>query len=186
MSARPALAIVASVLLTVAVVPPCAAQAPRQVVRVQTAHGTITALERPSRGLVYRTAEGILNAVTVAPEITIYDDLSVGDVIVCDYIEAAVLKVAPGATLTTLVETTAAAKANVADPLVKIDQQLEVTVTIDEIDLEKGTITYHALDNRRIRRGIASPSVAAGLAVGDVVQVQYTRERAISVRRAAR
>ena len=161
-----------------------AAQELNQSVRVVTVTVTVESLEPSTRGLTYRTSEGVLNSLTVAPEVALYDEVRTGDVLVVNYIDAVVLKVTPGAKLTNFADTTEQAKTTVTDPGVKIEQQLSQVVTIDEIDVQARTVVYHGADTRRVMRAIQDPALMKGLKAGDVVEVTITRERAIGLARA--
>jgi hypothetical protein len=162
---------------------PAAPQDQNQSVRVTTVTGTVVELQRSTRGLTYRTQQGILNSLTVEPDVALYDEVEVGDVLVVSFIEAAVVKVKPGATLTTPTDTTEQAKATVTDPKVEVDQQLTQVVTIDDIDISGRTVVYHGADTRRVMRAVQDPELIRGLKRGDVVEVTFTRERAVSLER---
>jgi hypothetical protein len=163
-----------------------ATQQPTQSVRVTTVTVTVEKLEPATRGLVYRTQEGVINSLTVNPDVALYDELREGDLVVVHYIEAIVVKVAPGASLTNPTETTERAKAKVVDSGVKIEQQFTQVVTIDEIDPVARTIVYRGADSRRVFRAVQDPALLSGLRRGDVVEITLTRERALSVERAPR
>ena len=171
-------------LLVATLMPSAAgAQAPNQSVRVVTATLTVETIHRSTRGLVCRSQDGIVHAITVDPKVTLYDELAEGDVVVIDYIDAAVVTLKPGAALTVIADTTSQAKAQVTDPMVKVEQQLSAIVTIDEIYLDARTVVYHGKDTRRVQRTVQDMNLLRGLRAGDVVEIVLTRERAISMRR---
>jgi Cu/Ag efflux protein CusF len=147
---------------------------------------TVEGLEPSTRGLTYRTFEGVRNSLNVDPAVTLYDEVQVGDLLVVNYIDAVVLKVTPGAKLTNFADTTDQAKATVTDPGVRIEQQRSQVVTIDEIDVQARTVVYHGADSRRVLRAVQDPALLKGLKAGDVVDITMTRERAISLARARR
>lgn len=159
-------------------------QAQNQSVRVSTLVITVEKVERATRGLVGRDPNGMLLAVTVAPDVALYDELAEGDLIVVDYIDAVVVEMTPGAVLTGVDDTTARAKAEVVDPSVKIEQQLKQVVTIDEVDESVGSVVYHGKEGRRVLRAVQDPALLRGLRPGDVITITLTREKALSVRRA--
>jgi hypothetical protein len=175
---------VALVALLVAGAAPLEAQEPIQKVRVSKTVVKVDRIDSSTRGLVYVTPDGIRNSMTVAPEVTLFDELREGDVVVVHYIEALVAKVKPGAPLTLVTDTTAEAKANVVDPGVRVDQQLTQVVTIDAIDRAMRTVTYHGVDSRRVMRQVQDVTALASLKAGDVVELTFTRERAVSIERA--
>jgi hypothetical protein len=166
---------------------PCraaAAQDQNQSVRVVSVTVTVEGLEPSTRGLTYRTSEGVRNSLTVAPEVALYDEVRVGDVLLVDYIDAIVLKFKPGAKLTNFEDSTERAKAAITTPGVRIEQQLSQVVTIDEVDVQARTVVYHGADTRRVLRNVQDPALMKGLKAGDVVEITMTRERAISLARA--
>lgn len=182
----PTLALGLALAVAVAVCAPRGARAQSQSVRVVTVTVTVENLEPSTRGLTYRTLEGVRNSLTVNPDVTIYDELREGDLVVVHFIDAVVLKVKPGAKLTNPADTTAEAKAAVTDPTVKVEQQLTQVVTIDEIDVPGRAVVYHGADTRRVQRSVQDPALLGALARGDVVEITVTRERALSIERAPR
>jgi len=62
-----------------------------------------------------------------------------------------------------------------------IMQQIKMVVTVDAIDPPKGLITYRTADNRLATRLVQDPKLLTGLKRGDVVEVTYTRERALEL-----
>ena len=163
---------------------PLVAQDPIQKVRVSTTVVTVDKVDSSTRGLVYVTPDGVRNSMTVAPDVKLFDELREGDVVLVHYIEALVATVKPGASLTLVTDTTAEAKAAVVDPGVRVDQQLTQVVTIDDINRTARTVTYHGVDNRRVMRQVQDMAALASLKAGDVVELTFTRERAVSIERA--
>ena len=56
-------------------------------------------------------------------------------------------------------------------------------MTIESIDPFTQTIVYKGADNRRVQRQVLNPQLLEGLNAGDVIEVTYTRARAISLQR---
>ncbi|HEY6508560.1 MAG TPA: hypothetical protein VIY56_11150 [Vicinamibacterales bacterium] len=161
-------------------------QSQNESVQVSTRVLTVVRVERATRGLVARDAFGILQALTVAPDVALYDELAEGDLISIDSIAAVVVELTPGAALTTVDDTTTRARAEVADPLVTVEQQLRLVVTIDQMDPVAGTVVYHGKDNRRVLRSVQDRALLRGLKPGDVITVTLTREKAVKVTRSPR
>lgn len=177
--------LVAALAATGLVALPVHAQAPTQSVVVSRMTVTVDKVERSTRGLWCRDQNGIVHAITVKPDVALFDELVEGDRIDVDYIDAVVVAVEPGASLTTLEDTTAEARARVIDPLVTVQQQFTLVVTIDEIDEKAGTVVYHGKDTRRVLRAVRDRRLLRDLRPGDVVKVQMTRETAVRVTRAS-
>ena len=175
--------LVATLLIALLMASAPMAQAPNQSVRVVTVTVTVEKIERSTRGLICRGQGGVVQAITVDPKVTLYDELAEGDVVVIDYIDATIVTLKPGAALTVMSDTTTEARAKVTDPMVKVEQQVSAIVTIDEIDLEAQTVVYHGKDTRRVLRAVQDMNLLRGLKAGDVVEIVLTRERAISISR---
>jgi hypothetical protein len=181
-----ALPVAVVVLGACALVAGLSAQEPIQKVRVTTTVVKVEKVDPSTRGLLYVTPDGVRNSMTVDPSVQLFDELREGDIVVVNYIEALVAKAAPGASPTLATDTTAQAKAAVVDPGVRVDQQLTQVVTIDEVDRSGRTVTYHGADSRRVMRQVQDPAILARLKAGDVVELTFTRERAVSIERAPR
>jgi hypothetical protein len=64
-----------------------------------------------------------------------------------------------------------------------VQQQLKAVVTVERIDPRMQTVIYQTGDNRRIIRQVADPHLLDGLKSGDVIELTYTRQRAIELQR---
>ena len=62
-------------------------------------------------------------------------------------------------------------------------RQLKATVRIDSVDRRQNVVVYTTGLNLRVTRAVADPRLLDGLKAGDVVEVTYTRERAVDVQR---
>jgi hypothetical protein len=117
------------------------------------------------------------------PDLPIFDQLQHGDLVIVKYFDAYIVEVTPGARLSPLQDTTAAAEQAVTRPDADVVQQLRLVVTIDAIDPATPSVTYHGVDNRRVFRVVQHPQLLEGVKVGDTVTITYTRARAVSVER---
>jgi hypothetical protein len=77
--------------------------------------------------------------------------------------------------------TTAEAQKSVTRPDADVTQQLRLVVTVDAIDMDKGMVTYHGVDNRRVLRAVQHRQLLENVKVGDVVTITYTRARAVAI-----
>jgi hypothetical protein len=164
---------------------PVRAQEPRTSVReVATLAGIVDRVERTSRALTLRTANGVKETVYVAPDVKIFDGLKIGDNVTVRVIESVIVDVRPDLKPNVPIDTTAAArKESAAAGQGDVLQQLKAVVTIESVDLRAQTVTYMGGNNLRVIRVVADPALIQGLKPGDVIEITYTRARAIEVLR---
>ena len=160
-------------------------QAPRSAVRENvTLSGTVERTERNSRTLTLRTSPDTTQIVTVGPEVKLFDELKTGDRITVRVSESVIVAVRPGAKLSVPVDTTASATTSGASGNSDVIQQLKAAVTILSVDRKQNLVAYRTADNTRAVRLVVNPQLLDGLKPGDVVEITYTRERAIDLQRA--
>ena len=159
-------------------------QDPKSTVRaVVTLTGTVVErTDRSSRALTLRTSQNTTQTIYVAPEIALFDELRNGDRITVRLYESVIVAVRPGLKPSVAVDTTASAKDATGQG--QVLQQLKAAVTVESVDPKNNTIVYKTADNRRVIRAVADPRLLDGLKAGDVVEITYTRERAVDVQRA--
>jgi hypothetical protein len=160
-------------------------QQPAGVVQqVMVTSGQVERIDRAGR-LITILSEGVVQApIYAGPDLPVFDQLNPGDYVVVRYYDAYIVEATPGARMGPPENTTADAQQRVARPDAEVMQQLRLVVTIDAIDGEKGMVTYHGFDNRRVLRAVQHPQVLEKLRVGDVVTITYTRARAVGIERA--
>jgi hypothetical protein len=157
--------------------------APRVNVRdVAVVTGRIERIDRFSRSLVVRTAEGLFHNLYVGPELKIFEELKAGDSVTVRVSESVVVALRPGAKTTVVEDQTAAAKKGAGGaPAVDVLQQLKATVTVENVDAATGMITYKGADNRSVMRMVSDRRLIDGLKRGDIIEITYTRARAIEL-----
>ena len=174
---------IALVLLCVAGASPNGAQEPRTSERIAAAFiGQVQRVDPVSRGLTLRAEDGLIHTVYVAPNITLFDELKAGDTVRVRVVESVVVATRPNAKPTGITDTTAAAKEESTTS--NVVQQLKAVVTVNSVDVASQMITYTGGDNRRVMRSVADPALLQGLKAGDVIEVTFTRERALELARA--
>ena len=174
--------IVVSCLLFVSAIAP--AQEPRGVGRnVVTVTARVERVDLVSRALTLRTVDGVERVVSVGPELEVFRELQNGDIVLVRIDESVIVEVKPGAKPTLPADTTADAKKAPEAAHSDVLQQLKGVVTIESIDPLTQTIIYKGADNRRVQRQVVNPHLLEGLKAGDVIEVTYTRARAISLQR---
>jgi len=168
-------------LLCLLVTASATAQEPNTTTReVFLATARVDRIDRFSRAVTLRTDQGMLQTVFVPPELKVFDELQPGDAVTVRLIESVIVAVRPNAKPTVIEDTTAAARKEQADNR-EVQQQLKAVVTIESVDIPKQLIIYKTGDNRRVMRAVADPHLLEGLKAGDVIEVTYTRERAIEL-----
>ena len=176
-----ALAALSSILLAA---PSAGAQEPRASARdVAAVIGRVERVDVFSRSLTLKTADGIAHVVYVGPELAVFRELKTGDNVLVRIVESVIIEARPGAKTTGIIDTTAAAKKAPEAAQGDVVQQLKAVVTIESIDLPMQVVVYKGGDNRRVQRQVSDPRLLEGLKVGDVVEITYTRERAIELQR---
>jgi hypothetical protein len=163
---------------------PAWAQEPKSAVREYVAvTGTVERAERSTRTLTVRTSPDTTQVVTVAPDLKLFDELKAGDRITVRVSESLIVAVRPGTRPSVPVDTTASAP---RDPSGKSDviQQLKAAVIVESVDRSQNVVVYKTADNMRATRGVLNPHLLDGLKPGDVVEITYTRERAVDLQRA--
>jgi len=144
------------------------------------ASGRVEQLDRSSRSLTLRTDEGVVHVVYVEPGLKVFDELQTGDQVTVRFLESVVVALRPGDKPKRVEDSTAAAQKESAENR-DVVQQLKATVKIESVDLKQQVVVYTTGDNLRVMRVVADPRLIEGLKPGDVVDITYTRERAIEL-----
>jgi hypothetical protein len=175
------LAALSSVFLAAA---SASAQEPRASARdVVAVIARVARVDVFSRSLTLKGADGITHVVYVGPELEVLRELKTGDNVLVRITESVIVEARPGAKTTGLIDTTAAAKRAPEAATGDVLQQLKAVVTVESVDLPMQIIVYKGGDNRRVQRQVSDPRLLDGLKAGDVIEITYTRERAIALQR---
>jgi len=132
------------------------------------------------RSITVRTDQGVIHTVYVGPELGVFDQLRSGDTVTIRVVESVIVALKRGAKPTALTDTTAEAR-KASGGRSDVQQQLTAIVTIESVDVPAQVVVYIAGDNRRVMRNAVDPHLLEGLKKGDVVELTYTRERAIDL-----
>jgi hypothetical protein len=158
------------------------AQEPRESVRTVAAlSGRIDRIDNVTRSLILRIGENQFQSVFVGPEVKIFNELKAGDQVAIRVLESVVVAARPNTRPSVITDTTAAAKKE--SPSSDVTQQLKAVVTVENVDAPTKMIVYKTGDNRRVMRAVADPKLLEGLKPADVIEITYTRERAIEIER---
>jgi nitrite reductase/ring-hydroxylating ferredoxin subunit len=164
------------------VVRSAAAQDPKAIARdVMFTAARVERVDLSTRSLVLRTDQGVQHTVYVGRDLRVFDELRQGDRVRVRVRESVVVAAArPGGRPTALTDTTAAARKERGSES-DVQQQLKATVTIESVDPQRQIVVYRTGDNRSVTRSAVDPHLLDGLKKGDVVELTYTRERAIEL-----
>jgi phage FluMu protein gp41 len=159
------------------------AQEPRTSTRVVlAASARVERIDLSTRSLTVRTAEGLVHTVYVGPELKVFRELKTGDIVDVRVAEEVIVALNPTGKPTVIIDSTAAARKQ-GRGSTEVLQQLKATVTIESVDPGQQVVTYKTADNRRVMRMVADPRLLEGLKAGDVIDIMYTRERAVEIAR---
>ncbi len=177
--------IVVAALLSVSVAAiPARAQDQKTATReVMSVTAKVERVDKFSRSLTLKTPEGLSHTVYVGPELKTFDEVQSGDTVTVRIVDSFIVAVNPNAKPTAVTDTTAEARKENEKGSSDVQQQLKATVTIESVDLKTNLVVYKTGDNRRNMRQVLDGHLLEGLKPGDVVEVTYTRERAIDVKR---
>jgi hypothetical protein len=157
-------------------------QQPSGVVQpVTEISGIVDRVDRAGRMITVRSADGLQTPIYAGPDLPVFDQLARGDRVTIGFYDAYIVEATPGAQMKPVQDTTAAAQKAHDTDSASILQQLQLVVTIDEIDRRNNTVTYHDNTKRRVMRGVQRPQLLEGLEPGDVITITYTRARAVSI-----
>jgi hypothetical protein len=163
---------------------PIQSQEPKSSVREYvTLAGTVERTDPFSRVLTLRTSPSTTQPIAVAPEVKLFDELKPGDRITVFMSESIIVAVRPGLKPSMAVDTTASATPRDPSGKGEVLHQLKAAVTVERVDRPARVIVYKTADSRTVIRSVADPRLLEGLRAGDVIEITYTRERAIDLQR---
>lgn len=159
-----------------------AAQQPQTSERVVLA-GTVKVerVDISTRTVTLRGDNNQLFAVYVDPSMKVFNELKAGDTVRVRVVDSIVVAVVPNAKPSMPADTTAAARKASPAGSADVVQQLKAVVTIESVDLKTQTVVYRAANNQLMTRFAVDPHLLEGLKKGDVVELTYTRQRAVEL-----
>jgi hypothetical protein len=137
-------------------------------------------IDKIARSLTVKTDQGLSYTIFCGKELKVFDDLKTGDTVTARFTDSYVAALKPGAKMQQITDTTVDAK-KAAGGDADLMQQLKMVVTVESIDPPKNIVTYRTADNRIVMRHVVDGHLLDGLKRGDVVEVTYTRERALEL-----
>jgi len=183
--------VVVAAALCLAIAPAVTAQTPVTKTKSVTATATIQAIDSTTRSITFKDETGVEDTYVAGPEIKRFDELKVGDTVKMTYYESVFLQVrkagaAAGTTGAKPADSTldaAVTRGKGAMPGVTAAVQEKMTVTVKAIDPALPSLTVTTPDGRTITRKIEDKKNLEGVAVGDLIDVTYTRALLTSVER---
>jgi hypothetical protein len=172
-------------LLSASPAMPAQSQEPKSSVRDSViVSGTVERADRFTRSLTLRTSPNTTQVIPVGPELKLFEELQTGDRVTVRLSESVIVAVRPGVKPSMPVETTASATPRDPSGRSEVIQQIKGAVTVESVDRRQNAIVYMTADNRRVIRAVIDPSLIEGVKEGDVIEITYTRERAVDLQRA--
>jgi hypothetical protein len=182
--------VVVAAALCLAIAPAATAQTPVTKTKSVSATATIQAIDSTTRSITLRDEAGVEDTYVAGPEIARFDELKVGDKVKMTYYESVFLQVrkagAAGTTGAKPADSTldaAVTRGKGALPGVTAAVQEKMTVTVKSIDPALPSLTVTTPDGRTITRKVEDKKNLEGVAVGDLIDVTYTRALLTSVER---
>ena len=170
------------------------AQAPITKTRSITGTATIQAIDSTTRAITLRDESGVEDTYVAGPEVKRFAELKVGDTVKMTYYESVIVQVRkPGAKVGTTGAKpadpgldAAVTRGQGALPSATAAVQEKMTATIKAIDTAGQSVTVTTADGRTVTRRIEDKKNMEGLAVGDQIDLTYTRALLTSVERAGK
>jgi Cu/Ag efflux protein CusF len=178
---RTEIVIAALVSISAAAVPARAQDQKTSTREMMSLTARVERVDRFSRSLTLKTPEGLIHTVYFGPELKTFDEVQSGDTVTVRIVDFYIVAVNPNAKPTVITDTTAEAKKENDKSSSDVQQQLKATVTIESVDRQTNLVVYKTGDNRRNMRQVLDGHLLDGLKPGDVVEVTYTRERALEL-----
>jgi hypothetical protein len=152
-----------------------------KMMKSTTSTATIQAIDSTARTVVLRDEKGEEDTYSIGPEMTRFDELKVGEKVKTTYYESVVLKIRkPGEPGDTSAEFAATGTTG-ALPGGTMAVQEKMTVTVKSIDPSLPSITVTTPGGRTVTRKVDDKKNLAGVAVGDLIDITYTRATLVSV-----
>ena len=150
----------------------------------ETKKFTIAAVDKASRMVTLKKANGDTLSIHCGPEVKNFAQLKVGDEVQTTYTETVTIHVEGAGELEATSETmTSQAKAGEM-PAASITERMTAKATIKEIDKTKGTVTLQPMDGEPFSVMAENKANLDKVQVGNVVVVTYTVGHAVSVSKA--
>jgi Cu/Ag efflux protein CusF len=172
-------------VLAVLIALPALARAQKPVTQTESIEmtATIEAIDHAGRMITLKDKDGDVETIYAGPEVKRFDELKVGDTVTMRYYESLAYLVRkpgqPGAAPAAGAKLT---RGTGAKPSATMSKQETATVTIKAIDLNVPSVTVLTEDGRTASFRVDDKKHMEGVAVGDKVEITYTRAFVVSVK----
>jgi hypothetical protein len=156
---------------------PASAQTPNVVAREWTVTVTVERIQRSSRVVTFRQGSS-LQDVYLDPNVALFDDFRVGDVVTMRDVESEVMHVRPDAQPSEVRDTTEEARKAGGSQVIA---QTRAVVTIEKIDAATSLVAYRTAYGQQNVRIVNDKQLLEGVRPGDRVEVTLTLERAVDI-----
>jgi hypothetical protein len=148
---------------------------------------TVTAIDKATRGITLKGADGKEFSVVAGPEVRNFDQIQVGSTVTVGFLQALALELKKGGGAPRAVTggAEAARTAPGAQPGAAAARQVTVVADVTAVDAATQTVTLRG-PQRTVNLHVPDPKQFQLIAVGDQVQATYTEAVAVSVEPAAK
>jgi len=153
-----------------------------EVARAVRVSATVSAVDKATRTVTLKGADGKEFPVVAGPEVRNFDQIKVGDEVVVGYLQALALelKKGGGAPVARVEGADAARAASGAQPGGVVARKVTVMADVTAVDAKTQTVTLRG-PQRTVDLKVPDPKQFKMIAVGDQVQATYTEAVAVSL-----
>jgi Cu/Ag efflux protein CusF len=159
---------------------PSAAAQPMQKSASVERRATVTAIDVANRLVTLKGQDGDIFILEAGPELTNFDKLKVGDVVVATYTESLAVEIAAPGKATPGVTGTVSATPTPGQR--KVGQQITATLTVESVDAAANKVTLRSADGRSRTVDVINPQAQERLKTlqpGDMAVFTYTESLAL-------
>ena len=142
---------------------------------------TITAIDKTTRVVTLKDAQGNMEDVVCGPEITRFSELKVGDTVTFAYHAAVVYQIVKPGDKAGAAAADAMVRGQGVKPSGAVTKQMKTTVTIDAIDAAAPSVTVRTADGHKMTAKVQDKKNLVGLKVGDKVDITFTDALMVTV-----
>lgn len=174
-------ALAAMALLTFVLAGPAVAQQKEIPGELKTVKGTVEAIDHNNRVLTLKMEDDEYDNINIPKGVKRFDEIKVGDTLQLRYHDNVTVRIKdPGEPAINSAEL-AAIPADAPKPAGTVAAQRKMTVTVTEIDHEKGVATVEGPNGYKYSRRIQDPEAAKKVKVGDRLDITWTEAVHIAV-----
>ena len=153
-----------------------------EAVRTVRISATVTAIDKATRTLTLKGADGKTFPLVAGPEVRNFDQIQVGSEVVVGYVEALAIELKKGGgAKVERIDSAASGRAEAgAQPGAMAARKVTATGDVIALDAATQTATLRG-PNRTVTLRVPDPKQFQRIAVGDQMQITYTEALAVSV-----